>query len=219
MSGFVIPPMTSTSQAIVPSEYANASLGGCHDYTLPALFELCPQLGPNTRVLDVGCGNGSVAAEVIKRGCKIVGIDMSETGIRMARQKCPEGRFEVLPADQNLLRNLGEEPFDVVYSLEVIEHLYDPLSFVAGCFSATRPGGKFICSTPYHGYLKNLTLSLLDKWDRHLVATEVGEHIKFFSRRTLSQLLEKTGFRHLEFRGGGRAPYLWKSMVMSGQRP
>src|SRR5215831_20442773 len=177
--------MTSPGQAIVPSEYANASLGGCHGYTLPALFELCPELGPNTRVLDVGCGNGSVAAEVVKRGCKIVGIDMSETGIQVARQKCPEGRFEVLPANENLLRNLDEEPFDVVYSLEVIEHLYDPQSFAEGCFSATRHGGKFVCSTPYHGYVKNLMISLVDGWDRHLAATEAGEHIKFFSRKTL----------------------------------
>jgi 2-polyprenyl-6-hydroxyphenyl methylase/3-demethylubiquinone-9 3-methyltransferase len=144
---------------------------------------------------------------------------MSETGIRLARQRCPNGRFEVLPADANLLANLGEEPFDLVYSLEVIEHLYDPLSFVAGCFSATRPGGEFVCSTPYHGYVKNLVISLVDGWDRHHVATEVGEHIKFFSRRTLSKLLEQAGFRDLDFRGGGRAPYLWKSMVMSGVRP
>jgi len=215
----VTTPMTATSQAIVPREYASATLSGCHDYVLTALFELCPQLGPGSRVLDVGCGNGSVAAEIAKRGCKVVGIDMSETGVQLARRNCPSGRFEVFPADADLLRNLGEEPFDVVYSLEVIEHLYHPQSFIDGCFSATRHGGKFVCSTPYHGYAKNLMISLMNGWDKHHNPTQEGEHIKFFSRKTLSRLLEQTGFRDLQFRGGGRAPYLWKSMVMSGVRP
>jgi 2-polyprenyl-3-methyl-5-hydroxy-6-metoxy-1,4-benzoquinol methylase len=211
--------MTATTQAFAASEYVCTALSGCLEYILPPLFELCSQIGPNTLVLDVGCGNRSVAAEIAKRGCKIVGIDMSETGDSLAGQNCPTGRFEVFPADENLLRNLGEEPFDFVYSLEVIEHLYDPQSFVAGCFSATRHGGRFVCSTPYHGYAKNLLISLLDGWDKHLVAAEVGEHIKFFSRKTLSRLLEGVGFRDLEFRGGGRVPYLWKSMLMSGVRP
>ena len=207
------------NQTIAPSNYGNSALNDCHEYILPAFFELCPELKPNARVLDVGCGNGAVAEELAKRGCKVVGIDMSETGIRLARQSCPSGRFEVLPADENLLSNLDEKPFDLVYSLEVIEHLYHPQSFVAGCFGATRHGGKFVCSTPYHGYAKNIMISFLDKWDTHHVSAEVGEHIKFFSRKSLSKLLERTGFAHVEFRGCGRAPYLWKSMLMSGVKP
>jgi 2-polyprenyl-3-methyl-5-hydroxy-6-metoxy-1,4-benzoquinol methylase len=63
---------------------------------------------------------------------------MAETGIRIARASCPKGRFEVLPADSQLLENLGEQPFDVVYGLEVIEHLYDPRSYLSGCLAATR---------------------------------------------------------------------------------
>src|SRR5204863_4007584 len=106
--------------------------------------------------LDVGCGNGSMAKEFISRGCNVVGIDLSEQGIEIARQTQPKGRFEVMAADDNVLANLGEAPFDRVISTEVIEHIYDPRSFARGCSGALRPGGRFICSTPYHGYLKNL---------------------------------------------------------------
>jgi len=208
--------LTSPLQTIVSSVYTNSESGGVHSYILDALFELCPRLGPESRVLDVGCGNGSVAAEVAKTGCRLVGIDMSESGIRFARQICPAARFEVLPANADLLDNLGEKPFDVVYSLEVIEHLYDVASFLKGCFAATRSGGIFICSTPYHGYAKNLLLALLDGWDRHHSSGYAGEHIQFFSRQTLSRVLQEAGFRHLRFRGAGRAPFLWKSMLMSG---
>ena len=211
--------MTTPSQAIVPNEYANTASSGCHEYILPAFFDLCPELGPNTRVLDVGCGNGSVTAKVAQRGSQILGIDMSESGIHLARQNCPSARFEVLPADANVLENLREEPFDLVYSLEVIEHLYDVRSFIVGCFTATRSGGTFICSTPYHGYAKNLMIAMLDGWDKHHSSGIEGEHIQFFSRKTLSRLLEGVGFRDIQFRGSGRAPYLWKSMLISAIRP
>lgn len=211
--------MTSFNQTIVPREYEHTKLNQSHNCLLPALFELCPEFKPGARVLDVGCGNGAVSVEIAKLGCSIVGIDMSESGIQIARQICPSARFEALPADDNLLRNLGEKPFDIVFSLEVVEHLYNPRSFIAGCFNATRGGGKFVCSTPYHGYTKNLMISLINGWDKHHNPNYEGEHIKFFSRRTLSHLLEEAGFRDLQFRGAGRAPYLWKSMVISAIRP
>jgi cyclopropane fatty-acyl-phospholipid synthase-like methyltransferase len=211
--------MSPAQQFLESSVYTTPGLRGCHSYILPRVFSLYPNLGPQTRVLDVGCGNGSVATEFAKRGCSVVGIDLAESGIRVARESCPKGKFEALPADVDVLENLGERPFDLVYSLEVIEHLYDPRSFLAGCFAATRSGGRFICSTPYHGYLKNLMISAVDGWDKHADPLFDGGHIKLFSRNTFSTLIEEAGFRNLEFRGAGRYPYLWKSMVISGTRP
>jgi 2-polyprenyl-3-methyl-5-hydroxy-6-metoxy-1,4-benzoquinol methylase len=170
-------------------------------------------------VLDVGCGNGSIATELHHRGYHVTGVDMAQAGIRIARESCPAGRFELLAADSAILQNLDEQPFDLVYSLEVIEHLYDPRNFLKGCFAAVRSGGSFIVSTPYHGYLKNLTISLAGGWDRHADPLFDGGHIKFFSRETLSSLLKEAGFVNLRFRGAGRFPYLWKSMVIAGAKP
>ena len=133
-------------------------------------------------------------------------------------QAHPQARFELLPADDNLLDNLGEEPFDLVISTEVVEHLYSPRAYARGCWLALRPGGRFICTTPYHGYLKNLVLSLLGKWDSHASPLWDGGHIKLWSKATLSQLLLETGFENLEFRGAGRLPWLWMTMVMSADR-
>ena len=188
-------------------------------YLWPKVRELCPRLGPGVRVLDVGCGNGYNAGQYLALGCQVVGIDLSEQGIAVARATHSAGRFEVLPADGRILENLGADPFDLVVSTEVVEHLYDPRSYVAGCFQALKPGGRFILSTPYHGYLKNLAISLANKWDSHTDPLWDGGHIKLWSRRTLSRLLEGAGFVNLSFRGAGRLPYLWMSMVMSGERP
>ena len=76
-----------------------------------------------------------------------------------------------------------------------------------------------VLSTPYHGYLKNLALALSGRLDAHFGALRDGGHIKFFSWPTLQVLLEEAGFVDLRFRGAGRVPFLWKSMVVSARRP
>lgn len=191
-----------------------------HRHFLPPLFELCGELlKPGARVLDVGCGNGYTAGQFIYRGCDVVGIDLSATGIELARTEYPQGRFEVLPADDCILKNLRCQPFDIVVSTEVVEHLYSPRPYVRGCYEALRSGGRFVCSTPYHGYFKNLLIALLNKHDRHANPLWDGGHIKLWSRKTLGSLLTDAGFADLRFRGAGRLPLLWMTMLMSGDRP
>jgi 2-polyprenyl-6-hydroxyphenyl methylase/3-demethylubiquinone-9 3-methyltransferase len=175
--------------------------------------------GPDTRILDVGCGNGAMAGRLASSGCKVVGVDLSHSGIEIARNTYPNLRFEELAADELLLDKLAEKPFDYVISTEVVEHLFDPKSFARGCFSALKPGGWFLCSTPYHGYIKNLAIALTNHFDRHVSPLWDGGHIKFWSRATLTELLQSAGFVEVRFAGAGRMPYIWKSMVMSGQKP
>lgn len=190
-----------------------------HGHFMPAVFALAGDIRPEMRVLDVGCGNGFTCGEFLKRGCRVTGIDLSLQGVELARKTYPEGRFEVLPADENLLTNLQEDPFDLIVSTEVVEHLYAPRFYAKGCFAALKPGGRFVCTTPYHGYLKNLVLALAGKWDAHANPLWDGGHIKLWSRATLTCLLEETGFRNVQFRGAGRFPWLWMTMILSGDKP
>jgi 2-polyprenyl-3-methyl-5-hydroxy-6-metoxy-1,4-benzoquinol methylase len=200
------------------SFYRDSALRGCHAYVLPEIQRLCAGLAPGSRVLDVGCGNGSLAREFARMGHRVTGVDMSEGGIEIARRNCPEGRFELLTADREVLANLGEEPFDLVMSVEVIEHLYDPKAFLEGCYLATTSGGMFLCSTPYHGYVKNLAISLKDGWDRHADPLDDGGHIKFFSEKTLRKAVLNAGFQRPEFFFAGRLPLLWKSMILTARK-
>src|SRR5437867_1269674 len=140
--------------------YKDASPPCTAAYLLKELTVLLGNLRPGTRVLDVGCGNGYLASYFLSRHCRVVGIDSSAQGIELARLNHPDARFEVLPADEKILGNLDEEPFDVLVSTEVVEHLYAPREFAQGCFEALREGGIFICTTPYHGYLKNVLICL-----------------------------------------------------------
>ena len=90
--------------------------------------------------------------------------------------------------------------------MEVIEHLYSPRTFAAFVRSILEAngGGRFILTTPYHGYLKNLSIALAGKADRHYSALWEGGHIKFWSRRTLAILLREAGFRNMAFTGAVR---------------
>lgn len=129
------------------------------------------------------------------------------------------GRFFVLDVVLGKLPiELENKQFCAVISTEVIEHLYDPRSFVLFARKIlSRTGGEFIVSTPYHGYLKNLGLALTGKLDKHFTALWHGGHIKFFSRKTLVKLVEDEGFKVIDFSGAGRLPFLWKSMLVKAK--
>lgn len=207
------------SSGVVAHDFADATVVHTHDYLLRGLRYLAGEVKPSTRVLDVGCGNGSLSARFLELGCTLVGLDASESGIEAARHAFPTARWEVLLADDHVLANLGEEPFDLVISTEVVEHLYAPKPYMSGCVAALRPGGTIIVSTPYHGYLKNLALALTDHWDQHHDPHWDGGHIKFWSRKTLTKLLLDAGLQNPRFHGVGRLPYLWKSMLISATKP
>jgi hypothetical protein len=66
--------------------------------------------------------------------------------------------------------------------------------------------------------LKNLALAIFDGWDRHHTALWHGGHIKFWSRATLTRLLEDNGFRVTRFDAVGRLPFLWKSMILTARK-
>jgi 2-polyprenyl-3-methyl-5-hydroxy-6-metoxy-1,4-benzoquinol methylase len=211
--------VTDNDSRPTPMQFHSASGSSAAPYLLDPVFALAGAVGTGDRVLDVGCGNGFWASEFARRGCTVVGIDPSPTGIAIARDNAPKARFEVMDVSDHLLADLGEEPFDLVVSIEVIEHVYSPHTLAIGCWRALRPGGTLVLSTPYHGRLKDVALAVSGKLDRHHDALREGGHIKFFSRPVLERLLTESGFEGVRFAGAGRLPTMWKSMVLAAVRP
>ena len=187
-----------------------------HSYLYPTLRDMLAQ-HKSKRILDVGCGNGSVACRLIQEGYDVYGIDASITGINYCSKKYPERFFVQDISSEQLPDSLAVLRFDVVISTEVIEHIYAPRSYMRLIKNALSPRGIVIVSTPYHGYLKNLVMALLNRLDGHFTVLWDGGHIKFWSKRTLSMLLEESGSSVMQFRGSGRIPLLWKSMFISAQ--
>jgi 2-polyprenyl-3-methyl-5-hydroxy-6-metoxy-1,4-benzoquinol methylase len=200
--------------------WTNARANESHDILVPALRKVMNErLGSKRgRVLDIGCGNGYVTAQLAKQGHEVVGIDASEDGIILARQAHPEIRFLVGSAYDEEVASVVGDGFDMIISLEVVEHLFYPRRLLNQAHRLLGDGAFLILSTPYHGYWKNLAISLLSGWDRHFGVGLDGGHIKFFSQHTLQGMLLEAGFEDIRFAGAGRVPYLWKSMLLSAAK-
>jgi 2-polyprenyl-3-methyl-5-hydroxy-6-metoxy-1,4-benzoquinol methylase len=194
------------------SEFTNA-----HKYFMNPIIKMLPADG--SPILDAGCGNGSFANYLIGKGYNVYGTDASVSGIEIANRTNPGHFFLQDLTDQKLPLQLEELHFKTIISTEVIEHLYDPRSYIQFCKYVLKKssGGNLIISTPYHGYLKNLALSIFNAWDRHFTALWDGGHIKFWSWKTLTELLKEYDFEIVSFTGCGRFPLLWKSMVINAK--
>ena len=169
------------------------------------------------RIIDIGCGNGSTCNELSNLGYEVAGIDPSETGIKIAQESFPDLKIEHGSAYDDLVCKYGQYP--IVISLEVVEHLYDPRAMLRRVFDLVESGGYVIFSTPYHGYWKNLALAVSGKMDAHFTVLQDDMHIKFFSIRTLTIILEECGFEISQFWRVGRIPPLAGSMLVLARKP
>jgi 2-polyprenyl-3-methyl-5-hydroxy-6-metoxy-1,4-benzoquinol methylase len=195
--------------------YEHAAQGEHHGVLLPTVDAIVAELKPKT-VFDLGCGNGSVAKHLSDR-CAVTGIEPSESAVRIANEAYPDIRIEIGSAYDDLAAKYGQ--FDMVLSLEVVEHLYDPRKYAKAVADLLRPGGHAVISTPYHGYWKNLALAITGQMDRHFWALWDGGHIKFWSVETLSELLREQGLEIAAMHRVGRIPPLAKSMIAVARKP
>lgn len=188
-------------------------------YITPEVLRILESMNVK-RVCDLGAGNGALVGRLKVAGFQAAGVEYDRQGFEIAQRNHPESNFYNLGVqdDPAILLEKEGKPFDAVVSTEVIEHLFSPHLLPIFSRKLLREGGYLVVSTPYHGYLKNLALSIANGWDKHHTPLWHGGHIKFWSRLTLTQLLEANGFKVVGFHGAGRLPWLWKSMILVAQK-
>lgn len=157
----------------------------------------------NGRLLDIGCATGFFLALARDKGWEVLGTEVSQYSARYAQEK--------LGLDVRLgpLKTLdfGPASFDVVTMWDVIEHVTDPLAELQEIRRILRVGGLLSIITPDAG---SLVARLLGKrWEEF---RRVREHVYFFSRRTIAQMLQEAGFDVLKFESAGKAFYLGPAM-------
>ena len=218
-----LPAAMDRASPVVPKEltaevykHADHELNFHHRYLLPAVERVLGE--PNRRTLfEIGFGNGAVANYLSEKGFIVSGIEPSSQGVQQARAHYPRLRgLHQGSVYDDLTAAYGA--FDIVLSLEVIEHLYAPRRFAEIAFALLKPGGLLVLSTPYHGYAKNLVISLLGRWDSHASPLWDHGHIKLWSRPTISTLLTEAGFSVPVIDRLGRVPVLAKSMLAAAKR-
>ncbi len=163
------------------------------------------------RVLDVGCGAGLLCEPLARLGAAVTGIDAAAENIAAARA---HAALSGLTIDYRAggIEALAGETFDLVTSLEVIEHVATPDAFVAGLAAALAPGGLLILSTPNRTALSRLALITIGEG---LGRIPRGTHDweKFLAPDELIELLEAAGLKVIDTRGLSLSPA--RGFVMS----
>lgn len=123
-------------------------------------------LKPNNKILEIGCGIGSVVFELGKRGYDIIGSDISSEAIAYGRKKYGDVHLEVQPAEA---LPYEDESFDVVLSFDLFEHIARIDSHVSEVARVLRPGGYYLFQTPnkYSNVIYETLWTKSLKWRRY----------------------------------------------------
>lgn len=160
------------------------------------------------RVLDAGCGSGTISQFLSLHAGEVIGVDSNPSAISFASRtyRAPNlqfrlGQFEDL---------IAGKPFDRIYCIEVIEHLYESQAAeVLSLFhKMTTPGGQLFLTTPNYRSAWPFIEWLLDEFA--LVATlDEAQHVTHFTKGKLRAILSHAGWRVRDIGSfNGVAPFL-----------
>ncbi len=158
---------------------------------------------PSGRWLDIGCGDGVLMEAAHEHGYEVYGTEISESLISQLRLKFGPNR--ILSYDLSLLRH---SHFDIITMVSVLEHVHAPFDMLRDVRRALKPSGILAVQVPN---IESLTARIQGRsWDQ----IEPLGHLYYFSKRTLSALLSKAGFRVI-----GRFAFTSKVDLSTGPRP
>ena len=155
---------------------------------------------PGTRVLDAGCGDGTLARVLLRRGCRVVGVSHDERAIAQLRAWCANQGLAADQADfrvHDLARDgVVEGEFDAALCFDVIEHIADDRAALAAVAGSLRSGGRLLLTVPDR--------SAPPLWGDTVSATEDGGHVRQgYTRDDLAPMLDEAGMRPVRWMGFG----------------
>lgn len=142
----------SSTQTWDPQRYArNARF--VSDLGMPVVQLLAPRRGE--RILDLGCGDGVIAARLAEMGCEVVGVDSSEMQVAAARKLGVDAR--VVSGEALDFR----DEFDAIFSNAALHWMLRPDPVIAGVWRALRYGGRFVAEMGGNGCVETIRLALV----------------------------------------------------------
>jgi SAM-dependent methyltransferase len=153
---------------------------------MPVVHLLAPR--PGERILDLGCGDGVLAAKLAEMGCKVIGVDASEMQVAAARKLGVDARVMAGEALQ------FRDEFDAVFSNAALHWMLRPEEVIAGVWHALRRGGRFVAEMGGHGNVEMIQAALVDALDRRGINGESFVPWFFPTIEDYSARLRKAGF-------------------------
>ena len=154
--------------------------------------------GSNKRILDVGCYDGTIAKELEKNYNHVIGLDIAENAVKMARKKGIEA-YQLNTELESFPKSLGK--FDVVIAGELMEHLFNPDIFLEKVWHILWPKGHLVLTTPNLAGLGSRLCLLLGNspWmiENDILPGKSG-HIRYFTPSSLKDLIHRHGFKVIE---------------------
>jgi len=145
---------------------------------------LAPLLPHSAAILDVGCAYGYFLDIAASAGHNVQGIDPSPAAIAVARERHGDKVREGTLGDSSW----PAHAFDLVTMWDVLEHTLDPRKAIVAAARLLRPGGILAITVPDSGSIPARVMG------RRWMGYKPGEHPIFFSRSSLQQVLDETGF-------------------------
>jgi len=151
------------------------------------------------RALDVGCGAGLLSEPLARLGATVTGLDAAAENIAAARIHA-EGQGLAIDYRAGGIESLGDERFDLVVSMEVVEHVTDPAAFVGGLAGALAEDGLLVLSTPNRTPLSKLALITIGE-GFGMVPKGTHDHSKFLTPDELGALVTEAGLELVDTTG------------------
>jgi len=146
------------------------------------------KVGDKTRMLDIGTAFGDSLLEARKLGWKnLNGVEVSDYAVRESRKRGLDVKSGTLES-----ANYPSNYFDAVTLQDVIEHVKDPKVEVKEIYRVLKPGGIVFIVAPDAG---NILRKLLGS---HWYHYQPGEHLMYFSRKTLAKVLRDANFKKVK---------------------
>jgi len=161
------------------------------------------------RVIDVGCGGGILAESMANAGADVVGIDMAESPLSVARLHALESGASVeylaSTAEDMAAEKAGD--FDVVTCLEMLEHVPDPASTVRACAELARSGGRLFFSTINRNPKSYLLAVVGAEYVLGLLPKGTHDYQKFLTPAELATAVRAAGLEVVEITGMRYNPF------------
>ncbi len=161
------------------------------------------------RVVDVGCGGGILAEAMAGRGAEVVGIDLAEKPLQVARLHLLESgaRVDYRRVSAEALADEMPGAFDVVTCMEMLEHVPDPASTVAACAALVRPGGTVVLSTINRNAKAYLFAVVAAEYVLGLLPRGIHDYAKFVRPAELASWARRAGLVTAKLQGVGYSPF------------